>query len=163
MIAEIRKYDPDNIIICGTPSWDQHVDIASEDPITGYDNLMYTLHFYAASHKDGHRARFQTALDNGLPIFVTESAGVEHTGNGYFDVEEWKKWIEMMEDNRVSWVTWSISNKNESCSMILPRGSYEGGWDTEVIKPTGVKCREFLRFYQTTDPIYENLHQLREY
>ncbi|HAL64106.1 MAG: Cellulase [Bacteroidetes bacterium 38_7] len=155
IIAEIRKYDPDNIIVVGTPCWDQHVDIAAADPITGYDNIMYSLHFYAASeaHQEPLRTRAQKAIDMGLPIFVTESSGCEHTGNGKLDIPEWTKWIEFLEANRISWISWSISNKNETCSMILPRGSYEGDWDTDVIKPTGVQTREFLRFYNTTEEI----------
>jgi len=157
VIAEIRKYDPDNLILVGTPSWDQHVDIAAADPIKGYNNIMYTFHFYAASHKDEHRARLTKALGMGLPVFVTECAGMEHTGNGYLNVEEWKNWVEYMERNRISWVNWSISNKNETCSMILPRGSYEGGWDTGVLRPSGIQSREFIRLYNTMDKIYENV------
>ncbi|WP_029904981.1 glycoside hydrolase family 5 protein [Prevotella sp. 10(H)] len=157
VIAEIRKYDPNNIIIVGTPSWDQHVNIAAEDPIKGFDNIMYSFHFYAASHKDEHRERVKKALEKDLPIFVTESAGMEHTGDGVLNIEEWTKWIHFLEKESISWVNWSISNKNETCSMILPRGSYEGGWDTEVIKPAGRKSREFIRFYNTTDKVYENL------
>ena len=117
---------------------------------------MYTFHFYAASHKDEHRARLTKALGMGLPVFVTECAGMEHTGNGYLNVEEWKNWVEYMERNRISWVNWSISNKNETCSMILPRGSYEGGWDTGVLRPSGIQSREFIRLYNTMDKIYEN-------
>jgi endoglucanase len=151
IIAEIRQYDPDNIIVVGTPWWDQHVDIAAADPIIGYDNIMYSLHFYAASeaHQEPLRTRAQKAIDMGLPIFVTESSGCEHTGNGKLDIPEWTKWIEFIEKNRISWISWSISNKNETCSMILPRGSYDGGWATDVIKPTGVQTREFLRLYNT--------------
>jgi len=159
VIAEIRKYDPDNIIVVGTPSWDQHVDIAAQDPIKGYNNIMYSLHYYAAStmHQYPLRTRAQKAIDLGLPLFVTESSGCEHTGNGKLDIPEWTKWVKFLEANRISWVSWSISNKNETCSMILPRGSYEGGWDTDVIKPTGVQSREYIRFYNTTDRNYEHL------
>lgn len=157
VIAEIRKYDPDNLIVVGTPSWDQHVDIAANDPIVGYENIMYSLHFYAASHKKELRDRVTIALEKNLPLFVTECAGMEHTGNGFLDISEWEKWTQFLEKNRISWVNWSISNKNETCSMILPRGSYEGGWDAEVIKPSGQKSRELIRFYNTVDEVYENL------
>lgn len=157
LIAEIRKYDPDNIILVSTPSWDQHVDIAAKNPITGYNNIMYTFHFYAASHKEEERTRLIKAIDMGLPVFVTESAGCEHTGDGYLDIDEWTKWIKFLEEKQISWVNWSISNKNETCSMILPRGSYEGGWDTGLLKPSGRQSRKFIRFYNTTDKSYENI------
>ncbi|NJK84919.1 MAG: glycoside hydrolase family 5 protein [Bacteroidales bacterium] len=45
VITEIRKIDPDNIILVGSPQWDQRVDLAAEDPITGFPILMYSLHF----------------------------------------------------------------------------------------------------------------------
>lgn len=41
--------------------------------------------------------------------------------------------------------------------MILPRGSYEGGWDTGLLKPSGRQSRKFIRFYNTTDKSYENI------
>ena len=45
IIPVIRKNDKNAIIIVGTPNWSQDVDIVSEDPITGYDNIMYAVHF----------------------------------------------------------------------------------------------------------------------
>ena len=47
----IRQNDPNNVIICGTPSWDQSVGDAANNPITSIKNIMYTAHFYAGSHK----------------------------------------------------------------------------------------------------------------
>lgn len=51
VIGVIRANDPDAVILVGTPNWSQYVDQAAADPIQGYDNLMYTLHFYAATHR----------------------------------------------------------------------------------------------------------------
>ena len=41
VIPIIRKNTKDALIIVGTPTWSQDVDIAAEDPVTGYDNIMY--------------------------------------------------------------------------------------------------------------------------
>ena len=82
LIAEIRQYDSDNIIIVGTPTWSQDVDIAAEDPIQGWDNIMYTLHFYAGSHGESLREKAQAAVDKGLPLFVTECGTSQATGGG---------------------------------------------------------------------------------
>ncbi|MCK5774912.1 MAG: glycoside hydrolase family 5 protein, partial [Bacteroidales bacterium] len=71
VIAEIRKIDPNNLIVVGTPNWSQDVDIASENPITGYKNIAYTLHFYAGSHKQSLRDKAEKALNNGIAIMVT--------------------------------------------------------------------------------------------
>src|SRR5690606_36213148 len=69
LIKTIRAIDPDNIILIGSPHWDQDVHIVADDPIQGYDNLMYTLHFYAAKHKQELRDRGDYALSKGLPLF----------------------------------------------------------------------------------------------
>lgn len=78
MIPIIRKNTKDALIIVGTPTWSQDVDIAAEDPVTGYDNIMYAVHFYAATHTDNIRNKVTTALSKGLPIFVSEFPSAMH-------------------------------------------------------------------------------------
>ena len=51
VIGEIRKYDPDNIVLVGCPHWDQDIHLVAESPLEGFQNVMYTVHFYAATHK----------------------------------------------------------------------------------------------------------------
>lgn len=69
VIDRIRMYAPQSIVIVGTPTWSQDVDIASSSPIER-TNLLYSLHFYAATHKEDLQSKLQTALTNGLPVFV---------------------------------------------------------------------------------------------
>ncbi len=145
MIKTIREIDPDNIILVGNPHWDQDVHIVADDPITGYDNIMYTLHFYAATHKQSLRDRGSYALGKGIPLFVSESAGMLHTGDGPIDYEEWYTWINWMRSNKVSWISWSISDKDETCSMLKKSASSEGNWTREDLKESGIKTREMLR------------------
>lgn len=54
LIAEIRKYDPDNLIVVPTPHWDRDVDVAANSPLSG-TNLAYGFHFYASDqwHQEG--------------------------------------------------------------------------------------------------------------
>ncbi len=54
IIKTIREIDPDNLIIVGTTTWSQDVDIASLDPLK-FNNIVYSLHFYASSHKQDLR------------------------------------------------------------------------------------------------------------
>ena len=147
IIAEIRKYDPDNIILMGCPHWDQDIHLVAENPIEGVTNVMYTLHFYAGTHKDYLRDRLEDAVKSGLPVFVSECGGMDASGNGPLDPDEYQKWIDVMERNRVSWVNWSISDKDETCSMILPRARATGGWTPDLIKPWGKLVREALIKY----------------
>ncbi|HEX6426313.1 MAG TPA: glycoside hydrolase family 5 protein, partial [Niastella sp.] len=62
LIKTIRAIDPDNIILVGSPHWDQDIHLVADDPIKGYNNLMYTFHFYAATHKQPIRDRGDYAL-----------------------------------------------------------------------------------------------------
>jgi endoglucanase len=149
IIKTIRAVDPDNVIIVGSPHWDQDVHLAADDPISGYSNLMYSLHFYAATHKQGLRDRADYALQKGLPIFISESAGMEASGNGALNGDEWKKWIDWAENKKISWITWSVSDKDETCSVLLPTASSDGNWKDSDLKESGTKTRELLRKYNT--------------
>jgi endoglucanase len=152
LIKTIRANDPDNIILIGSPHWDQDIHLVADDPITGYDNIMYTLHFYAATHKKWLRDRGDYAIKKGIPIFVSECAGMEATGNGPLNLEEWNSWIEWMEANKLSWVTWSVSDKDETCSVLLPSANSNGGWKESDLKESGKVTRGLIRKYEKKDP-----------
>jgi len=143
VIATIRAIDPDNIILVGSPHWDQDVHLAAADPILNQINVMYTLHFYAATHKKMLRDRADGALKTGLPIFVSECAGMEASGDGYLDETEWNTWVDWMESRKLSWACWSVSAKVETCSMLISEASRTGKWKDSDIKPWGkiVKAR----------------------
>jgi len=145
VIAAIRAIDRKNIILVGTPTWSQDVDVAANNPITGYDNIMYTLHFYAATHKQALRDKAQTALQKGIPLMVTECAGMESSGNGPINKQEWQEWLTFMNDHGISWIAWSIADKNESCSMIKNASSPVSGWKDSDLKEWGRIVRDELR------------------
>ena len=106
---------------------------------------MYTMHFYAGTHKQWLRDRTDAAMAKGIPIFVSECAGMEATGDGPVDEVEWKAFLDWMEARKISWIVWSVSDKNETCSMLLPRASAEGNWTDDLIKPWGKISRESIR------------------
>lgn len=145
VISTIRAIDSNNIILVGSPHWDQDIHLPAEDPITGFSNLMYTLHFYAATHKQALRDKADDAISKGLPLFISESAGMQATGNGAIDYAEWNKWISWAQANQISWVTWSVSDKDETCSVLNKSASDFGGWKTSDLKESGIKTREILR------------------
>jgi endoglucanase len=151
VMKTIRQYDPDNIILVGNTHWDQDVNIVADDPIKGFSNIMYTIHFYAATHKQSLRDRGDYALKKGIPLFDSESAGMSASGNGPIDYEEWQKWIDWLHANNISWVTWSISDKNETCSMLKTSASSYGNWKPDDLKDSGIKTREMLRHYAGLD------------
>jgi endoglucanase len=151
VIKVIRENDPDNIILVGSPHWDQDVDLPAADPIKGFDNIMYTMHFYAATHGKELRDRTDEAIKSGLPIFISESAGMEASGDGSLDIKAWQEYIDWMEARKLSWITWSVSDKDETCSILKKAATSEGKWKEEDLKESGIKVREFLRKYNTQD------------
>lgn len=118
LISTIRAIDPNNIILVGCPRWDQSINLPADDPIIGYNNLMYTVHYYAAGHKQELCDRADYALSKGLPIFISESADTEATGKGNIDVKEWDRWIKWSEKNKISWITWEMGDLKETCSVL---------------------------------------------
>nr|ART34946.1 beta-1,4-endoglucanase-2 precursor [Heterodera koreana] len=124
VIGAIRAIDQKNVIILGTPTWSQKVDDASQNPIKDFKNLMYTFHFYASSHfVDGDMGnKLHTAVQNGLPVFVTEYGTCDASGNGAIDSGSMTKWWNELDKLQISYVNWDISDKSETCSA-LTRGT----------------------------------------
>lgn len=147
VITEIRKYDADNIILVGCPHWDQDIHLVADSPLKGFDNIMYTVHFYAATHKQTLRDRLTDAIGRGIPVFVSECAGMEASGDGPVNSDEWNAWMECLEKHKVSYVCWSVSDKNETCSMLLPRANANGNWTDDLIKPWGKTVKSTLLKY----------------
>jgi len=152
VIKTIRAVDPDNIILVGSPRWDQDIHLPAADPIKGYDNLMYTVHFYAGTHKQWLRDRTDEAIKRGLPIFISECAGMDASGDGAINYDEWQKWIDWMEARGLSWITWSVSDKNETCSVLKPSAASDGNWKESDLKESGIKIRDYLRNYASKTP-----------
>ena len=142
IIPVIRKNDKNAIIIVGTPNWSQDVDIVSEDPITGYDNIMYAVHFYAATHKDDLRNKVKTAISNGLPVFVSEFSLCDASGNGGIDYDSSDVWFDLINDNHLSYASWSLCNKNETSALIKPDSTATSTITIDDLSDTGKYVRD---------------------
>ena len=128
VIKAIRGNDKNAIILVGTPTWSQDVDVAAADPITGYSNIMYTFHFYAATHGQSYRQKVQTAVKKGLPVFVSEFGISEASGNGRVSTSEGDKWISFLKNNHISYVCWNLSNKDEASALLKPSCTKTSGF-----------------------------------
>ncbi len=154
IIPIIREYAPEAIIIVGTPTWSQDVDVAAKDPITGYDNIMYALHFYADTHRDNLREKCTTAVKHGLPLFVSEYGICDASGNGAINEKEAEKWIDLLDGYGISHVMWNLSNKSETCAMIKSSCSKTQNLTNGDLSPTG---RWFLNMMGSSGTDGENL------
>lgn len=137
IIPVIRKNAPDAIVLIGTPTWSQEIDKPQKDPVTGYDNIMYTLHFYAATHKAELRNRMKDAIASGTPVLVSEYGLCDASGNGANDLSEAQNWIDTMDELGVSYAAWSFCNKDETAALIRSSCQKTSGFTEEDLSESG--------------------------
>ncbi|MDX6516867.1 MAG: endo,4-beta-xylanase, partial [Gaiellaceae bacterium] len=111
-------------IIVGTMGWSSlgvsgggtYQDIVN-NPLANQGNLMYTFHFYAASHG----ANYQQAVTSAsavLPLFVTEWGTVSATGGGTPDLNQSTTWLNLLDSKKISWANWTYSDANETSAAF---------------------------------------------
>lgn len=137
VIGAIRGAGANNVVVVGTPTWSQDVDQAANSPITQYQNIAYTLHFYAGTHKQSIRDKATYALGKGVALFVTEWGTCDASGNGGLDLNESQTWINFMNQHKLSSANWSLFDKNESASALVPGASTSGGWADSALTASG--------------------------
>lgn len=137
VIPVIREHDADAVILVGTPNWSQYVDQAAASPLTEYDNVMYTLHFYAATHREDLRERLKSAVDAGLPVFVSEYGICDASGNGAIDEAQADAWVELLDAYQISYVAWNLSNKNETSAILAEGCQKTSGFTEEDLSASG--------------------------
>ncbi|MBQ8945704.1 MAG: glycoside hydrolase family 5 protein [Lachnospiraceae bacterium] len=120
IIPIIRKNDRYSVILVGTPKWSQRLDEAEADPVTIDDNLMYSVHFYADTHRDELRKIYTDAIAAGLPVFCTEFGTCAADGNNAHNAEQAEIWLDLMDANDTSYMMWNISNRDETSASFVP-------------------------------------------
>lgn len=136
IIPVIRANAPKAVVLCGTPNWSQDVDLAAEDPLA-FENVMYSLHFYAATHKDGLRDKAEAALRNGAPIFIDECSICDASGDGVIDYESAAAWHALIKKHGLSYIAWSLSNRDESAALVRADCSKTSDWTDADLTETG--------------------------
>jgi endoglucanase len=119
VIAAIRAAGSRNLVVVGSPTWSQDVDVAAGDPLDDA-NVAYTLHFYAGSHHQELRDKAEAAMKRGLAIFVTEWGTCGSSGNGGFDPVATRAWLEWMDEHGISSANWALNDKAEEASALIP-------------------------------------------
>lgn len=137
IIPIIRNNDKKALIIVGTPTWSQDVDIAAKNPIEGQENILYTAHFYASTHKDGIRKKVREARQNGLPVIISECSICEASGNGSIDYKEAESWMELINECHLSFFAWNLSNKDEQSSLLKSSVTKTSGFSQDDFSETG--------------------------
>lgn len=135
VLGAIRAIDPDNVVVLGNPQWDQRPDLAAASPVAG-TNLMYSVHFYSCSHRDGIRQNAQRAYDAGLALFVTEWGATNADGgvDGTVCVDEAQRWHDWMNQYGISWAAWKLDGcSDSSCFFANDSAPADGNWPMEML------------------------------
>ncbi len=145
VINAIRKFDPDNLILVGTPTWSQDVDLPAKDPITTDSNVAYVLHFYTVYHQQWLRDKANEALNSGIALFVSEWGSLGYTQNDP-EAEKWMKWCK---DNKISHCSWSVNDKEEEWSIVKKGVNTSGNWSEDKLTESGKLSRDIIRGWES--------------
>ncbi len=143
VIKAIRAKNAQNLVIVGSPTWSQRVDLAADNPVQD-KNVAYTLHFYAGSHRQDLRDKASYALNKGIALFVTEFGVCDASGNGNIDLVEADRWMDFMKQHKISWANWSLFDKDESASALKPKSNTRGGWTASDLTVSGAYIKKKL-------------------
>jgi endoglucanase len=147
VVAAIREKDAESVIILGTPSWSQGVDIAAQAPLEG-TNLMYTLHFYSCTHNSSLISRAQLARSKGLALFVTEWGATHSDGgtDGKVCLDEAANWMDFLSSASIGWTSWKLDNcPVDSTCLLATDAPITGGWDSAFLHGHALFVRDAMR------------------
>ncbi len=118
-------YAYDNLIIAGTPTWSQEVDVATNDPLTG-TMMAYTYMWYAGPHFGWVQSRGDTALANlatkapNHTLFMSEVGTSNSDGSNGVYYNNFNILMEWAKTKKLSWLNWSVAHKDESSAIFVP-------------------------------------------
>ena len=116
VIPVIRKYS-DNMVIVGSPAWDQTPDLFVKEPVEG-ENISYSFHYYAGTHTISNQGiRAEKAMAGGLSVIVSEWGTINANGDGEVSDRnaEWQEWVDL---HQLSSANWSASSVPEGASAF---------------------------------------------
>lgn len=150
IIPVIRANMPEAVIVVGTPEYDRNLAGAVVRPLD-FDNVMYVLHFYTASHHEGLRAELEAAVESGLPVFISECGLSEAPGDGRVDFQSAVEWFTYLKKHHISYAVWSLSDKDETSAFFVPGFKPEKIPEDSDLTLTGKWVRELIRGAEPED------------
>lgn len=143
VLAAIRANDPDGVVIVGTNTWSQDVEEVAGSRLDD-ENVVYAFHFYAATHKESYRQKVKNAVAAGVPVFVSECGLCDASGNGGVDEASAREWFNLLKEEDLSFMAWSLCNKNETSALIKPDCAKLSGWTQEDLSQSGKLFRDAI-------------------
>lgn len=142
VIPCIRE-NTDAVILVGNPKWTADLVSVMKDPLVGYENIMYTYHFYAADHKQTYQV--ENAYDAGFPVFISEFGFMESSGDGNLSLTNGENWAKVLDSRNISYVAWNISNSGGSASIFKQGSTNMTDVSDENLKEWGIYLKNWYR------------------
>lgn len=150
VIPVIRQYNPNAVVLVGTHGWGS---MGISDGRTAQDiyqnpvnatNIMYTFHFYAASHGQAYRDNLIWAAQR-LPVFVTEFGSQDYTGDGANDFTSTQQYLDILNQYKISWTNWNYSDDFRSGAVWKTGSCSSNNWSSSNLKEAGLWMRDKMR------------------
>lgn len=144
IISEIRQFDNNAIIIVGTPDFCKDFSDVINNKLD-WENIMYAFHFYAGTHNETLMNHAKSALEADVPIFVSEWGTSSVDGNNGVFISESEKWFNFLDSYNLSWINWSLSDKDESSAILQPNTGSAGIFDDNYLSESGKYIKDKLK------------------
>lgn len=150
IVPVIRAKDPDAVVLLGTPAWSSLgvSDGSDESEVVnnpvGASNVMYTFHFYAASHGQEYLDALSRAADR-IPMFITEFGTQNYAGEGANDFAMSQRYLDLAASKKISWVNWNFSDDHRSGAVFTEGSCDSGSFGTGNLKEAGLWIRDQIR------------------
>lgn len=136
IIPVITENSPDAVILVGTPQWASDV-LAVRDAPLDFPNVMYTYHLYTGMTNYEFYYKLDLMREEGYPVFVSEWGLSTNEETGALDIDQGCAFINYMHKHGISWINWSLSNKDEDFSAIKPEVKKLHGWTEDDLTVSG--------------------------
>lgn len=143
VIPVIRENSPEAVIIVGMPEWSSDPEPVMKQPLRGMGNIVYSYHFYAATHKEDRREALKKALRTELPVLVTEFGLCSAYGNGEPDMEEGERWLALLDQYAVGRICYGFFELDTGCALLRKNAGMDGEWNEESLTTTGKWLSDF--------------------
>ena len=150
IVPVIRAQDPNAVVLLGTRAWSSlgesegsNESEVVNNPVAA-SNVMYTFHFYAATHDQEYLDTLSRAADR-IPMFITEFGSQNSAGEGANDFAMTQRYLDLAESKKISWVNWNFSDDHRS-GAVFTEGTCSGGsFGVDRLKEAGVWIRDRIR------------------
>lgn len=150
IVPVVRAKDPDAVILLGTRAWSSlgvsdgsNESEVVNDPVAA-SNVMYTFHFYAASHGQEYLDALSRAADR-IPMFITEFGTQDYAGEGANDFAMSQRYLDLAASKKISWVNWNFSDDHRSGAVLTEGSCASGSFGTGNLKESGRWIRDRIR------------------